>query len=67
MLADLALVFCGGGAGASLRYVVSESVAKKGLSPWGTAAVNITGSALLGGPHLFIFHFCSLVSVVMTR
>jgi CrcB protein len=43
-------VAVGGGAGAVCRYLVSVWVAEQGLRvfPWGTFAVNIAGSFLLG-------------------
>jgi CrcB protein len=39
-----------GGAGAVARFAVSSAVARRGAGwfPWGTLAVNLSGSALLG-------------------
>lgn len=46
----LAIVFLGGGLGASLRHLVNMGVARfLGVSfPWGTLGVNITGSLAMG-------------------
>ncbi|QGK69588.1 fluoride efflux transporter CrcB [Allosaccharopolyspora coralli] len=44
------LVFLGAGAGAALRYLTDRVVQRRhcGVFPWGTLAVNVVGSALLG-------------------
>lgn len=46
----LAIVFLGGGLGASLRHLVNIGLARfLGVSfPWGTLGVNITGSLAMG-------------------
>lgn len=43
-----ALVALGGGIGAALRYVVAGRLDAPEGVPWGTFAVNVLGSALLG-------------------
>jgi len=40
----LALVLVGGGVGACMRHLCSHAIAKRVLSPWGTAAVNVRHS-----------------------
>jgi len=48
---DIAVVFTGGGLGAVSRWILSDYVQKVSrttLFPWGTLAVNIIGSFLLG-------------------
>ena len=46
----IVLVALGGAAGAVTRYLVDGFVAERagGAFPWGTLAVNLTGTALLG-------------------
>ena len=48
---NLLLVLLGGAVGAPLRYLVDRAVQARHDSPfpWGTFAVNIAGSLLLGG------------------
>lgn len=41
------LVFCGGGAGSIVRYAISLLLNGHGW-PWGTLAVNVIGSFLIG-------------------
>ncbi len=50
MLKNIILVALGGGIGSSLRYILSLAVQKNmGTAfPWGTLAVNILGSLLIG-------------------
>lgn len=45
------LVFIGAVMGAALRYLIDRAVQRsyRGRFPWGTVAVNVLGSALLGG------------------
>ena len=45
-LVDVALVALGGAVGASLRYLAGHLLDRD--VPWGTAAVNVAGSLLLG-------------------
>ncbi|MCE4599939.1 MAG: fluoride efflux transporter CrcB [Desulfurococcales archaeon] len=50
-LDGLLLVFTGGGLGALARWITSEWVQERvsgSLFPWGTLAVNVAGSFLLG-------------------
>lgn len=47
----LALVFLGGGLGASLRHVAGgavQSLSRSATFPWGTFAVNVTGCFVIG-------------------
>lgn len=47
----LALVFLGGGIGASLRYLLggaAQALSKSATFPWGTFAVNVTGCFAIG-------------------
>jgi CrcB protein len=46
----LALVMLGGAVGAALRFVVGQAITARigGPVPWGTFAVNVVGSFLLG-------------------
>ena len=46
----LLLVLAGGGLGAALRYLTGLWIAGRfgGAFPWGTLAVNVTGSLLIG-------------------
>lgn len=44
----LAAVFVGGMLGGGLRIAVSELLAGRGVLPWGTLAVNLLGSLVLG-------------------
>jgi CrcB protein len=46
----LVLIAVGGGAGAVARYLVDTTIAQRvaGAFPWGTLAVNLSGSLLLG-------------------
>ncbi|MFN7986797.1 MAG: fluoride efflux transporter CrcB [Thermoanaerobaculia bacterium] len=47
----LALVFLGGGIGASLRHLfggVVQSLARSATFPWGTFVVNVTGCFVIG-------------------
>lgn len=46
---DLLLVAVGAGLGAPLRYVAGHLYDAHDRVPWGTAAVNVIGSLLLGG------------------
>lgn len=50
MLNNIILIFIGGGLGSVLRFIVSSNIAEKVSSgiPWGTFAVNVIGSFLLG-------------------
>ncbi|MFZ5476788.1 MAG: fluoride efflux transporter CrcB [Myxococcota bacterium] len=50
-MSDVWIVFLGGGAGSVARFLVGAWMARAlGLSfPWGTFAVNVAGSFLLGG------------------
>ncbi|GAA4828410.1 fluoride efflux transporter FluC [Saccharopolyspora rosea] len=45
------LVFCGAVVGAPLRYLIDRAVQRRHDSafPWGTFAVNLAGSLVLGG------------------
>ena len=45
---QLILVFIGGGFGSALRYVIGKYLNNTGGFPWGTFAVNILGSLLIG-------------------
>ncbi len=48
---SVALVFLGGGIGASLRHLLGGAVqglSKSATFPWGTAAVNVTGCFAIG-------------------
>ena len=45
---QLILVFVGGGAGSVLRYVISRTLNSSSTIPYGTFAVNILGSLLIG-------------------
>ena len=45
---QLLLVFVGGGFGSALRYVIGKYLNNTGGFPWGTFAVNILGSLLIG-------------------
>jgi len=47
---NIVLVAIGGGAGAACRYAVSSLAARwsGGSFPWGTSAVNIVGSLMIG-------------------
>lgn len=49
-IAEVALVACGAALGASARWWVDVSVQRRWLAvfPWGTFAVNLVGSGLLG-------------------
>jgi len=47
-LRNLLYIAAGGGIGAALRYIVSSGVNRIGFFPWGTLAVNFTGSFLIG-------------------
>ena len=43
------IVFAGAGLGGSLRHVVNMAASRAGLAfPWGTMAVNVAGSFLMG-------------------
>ena len=47
----LALVFLGGGLGASLRHLLGgavQSLARSATFPWGTFAVNVSGCFVIG-------------------
>ena len=47
----LALVFLGGGIGASLRHLLggaAQALSKSATFPWGTFAVNVTGCFAIG-------------------
>lgn len=46
----LVLIALGGAAGAVARYIVDTTIAQRtsGAFPWGTLAVNLSGSLLLG-------------------
>lgn len=50
-LTALALVALGGAAGSALRFLVSESVGRlaRGVFPWGTLVVNVSGAFAAGG------------------
>lgn len=49
MVLGIALVFCGGGIGASLRYMLLRLAATWGIdSAWGVLLVNLLGSFALG-------------------
>ena len=48
---SLALVFLGGGIGASLRHLAGgavQSLARSATFPWGTFAVNVSGCFVIG-------------------
>ncbi len=48
---SLALVFLGGGIGASLRHLLGgavQALAKSATFPWGTFAVNVSGCFVIG-------------------
>lgn len=49
-LTALALVALGGAAGSALRFLVSESVGRlaRGVFPWGTLVVNVSGAFAAG-------------------
>lgn len=48
-IARTALVFLGAGVGGSLRYWIGLAVAARTAGfPWGTFAINVTGSLLIG-------------------
>ncbi len=47
----LALVFLGGGIGASLRHLLggaAQALSKSATFPWGTLAINVTGCFAIG-------------------
>jgi CrcB protein len=50
MMKNLLLVGIGGGIGSVLRYMCSRAISSPGTQvfPWGTFAVNLVGSALIG-------------------
>jgi fluoride exporter len=48
---SVAIVFLGGGLGASLRHLLggaAQSLSKSATFPWGTFAVNVTGCFVIG-------------------
>lgn len=46
---EVALVFIGGGAGSALRYLIGKNLNPTTTGfPWGTFAVNIIGSLIIG-------------------
>ena len=52
---SLAQVALGGALGASLRYGVNLALSRGGF-PWHTLAVNVIGSALMGGLMVWLAH-----------
>ena len=49
MNGNLILVAAGGGAGAALRYLLSQALSRPGVSwPWATFLANIAGALLIG-------------------
>jgi len=45
---NLLLVLVGGALGSLVRYLVSEALVLGGAFPWGTLAVNVSGSFVIG-------------------
>lgn len=62
---NVALVFIGGGLGASLRWYITTNISSEGF-PYGTLTVNLVGCLLIGIASVFLFKEPKLALLLIT-